>query len=104
MPQLHPERGLDEPSPKQRKRLDDWPRLTALHRVVLVLLWYGAICFLGLMMVGILLVFTGSIGIKIGRAWGGSWFARVGGYSIAFVLMLGAQVAAGLILGWLFAS
>ncbi len=55
-------------------------------------------------MVGILLVFTGSIGIKIGRAWGGSWFARVGGYSVAFVLMLGAQVAAGLILGWLFAS
>ena len=73
-------------------------------RLVVLLAWYGAAAFLGLTAVGFLLIFAGSLGDRLAAAWGGSLPAKVAGFIVAFVVLLGLEVGVGAAIGLAYAA
>ena len=90
-----------ESVPKPKRAFEDWPCLSAFVRLALLLAGYGLLFIVGLMLVGILLVFTGSLGESMAGRLGGSRLAWIAGYIVTFVLLLGAEVAVGAAIGLL---
>ena len=73
-------------------------------RLVLLLAWYGAAAFLGLMAVGFLLVFAVSLGDRVSAALGGSLPAKVAGFIVALAVALGLEVGVGAAIGLAWAA
>ena len=71
MTQNNLEPGLEEAALRRRSKLDDWPRLSAFW-LVLVLAYDAVGLFLGLFVVGSLLVFSD----RLGLGWPGRSVAR----------------------------
>ncbi len=102
-PQANLEPRLEKALLRRYGELEGWPCLSAFCRLALLLGYYAVVSLLGLFVVGCLLVFSCSIGLRLATAFGGSWLASVAGYAIAFVIMLLSQVVLGFSLGWLIA-
>ncbi len=68
-------------------------------RLVLLLAFYGVAIFVGLLAVGVLLVFAGSFGEGLGTALGGSLVAKVVGFCLTFLLMFVLECSAGAAVG-----
>jgi pheromone shutdown protein TraB len=73
-------------------------------RSLLLLVWYGAAGLVGLMAVGFLLIFAGSLGERIAAALGGALLAKVAGFIVAFVVLLAMEVGVGVAIGFAYAA
>jgi hypothetical protein len=73
-------------------------------RLLLLLAWYGAAALVGLMAVGFLLIFSGSLGERLAAALGGSLPAKVAGFVVAFVVLLGLECGVGAVIGLAYAA
>jgi hypothetical protein len=82
-----------------KNRLDDWPFLSAFIRLVLILLWYATIVFLGFAAIGILIMLTGYIGDKLIGMMGQTLLTKACGYAILVLLVLAIEMAVGLAAG-----
>jgi pheromone shutdown protein TraB len=80
------------------------PVRDSLLRLVLLLVWYGAVFFVGLMALGFLLIFAGSLGERLAAALGGSLLAKVAGFIVAFVVLLTMEVGVGAAIGFAYAA
>jgi hypothetical protein len=64
------------------------------------LAWNGAVIFVGLGGVFLLIMFAGSLGERLAAALGASPPAKVAGFIVAFVLLVGLQVGVGAAIGF----
>jgi hypothetical protein len=77
---------------------------SSLLRLVLLLAWYGAVFFVGLIALYFLLVFAGSLGERLAAALGGSLFAKIAGFIVAFVVLFALEAGVGLAIGFAYAA
>lgn len=82
----------------------DHPLRDSFLRLLLILVWYGVVLFVGLMAVGFLLVLAGSLGERLAAALGGSMFAKVAGFIVTFVVLAAIEVAVGVVIGFAYAA
>jgi purine-cytosine permease-like protein len=82
----------------------DHPVRDSFLRLLLLLVWYGAVFFVGLMAVGFLLVFAGSLGERLAAALGGSLLAKVAGFIVAFVVLVAIEGGVGAAIGFAYAA
>jgi hypothetical protein len=71
------------------------PARDAFLRLAALLLWYGLGGVALLVAVGYLLVFSAFLGQHLAAVLGGSRLARVAGFCVAFIVLLGAEVGLG---------
>ena len=76
------------------------PVRDSLLRLVLLLVWYGAVFIIGLIALGFVLIFAGSLGERLAAALGGSLLAKVAGFIVAFVVLVTIEVVVGLAIGF----
>ena len=82
-----------------RTKLDDLPLLSTFIRVVLIVLWYGGLVFLGFAAIAILIILTGYIGDKLIGMMGQTLLTKAFGYAILVLLVLVIEMAVGLAAG-----
>ena len=80
------------------------PVRDALLRLVLLLVWYGALAIVGLIALGFVLIFAGSLGERLAAALGGSLLAKVAGFIVAFIVLVAIEVVVGLAIGFSYAA
>ena len=80
------------------------PVRDSLLRLVLVLAWCGASGIACLVAVGFLLVYAGSLGLRLGTAWGASFPAKAAAFIVTYLVLFGLMVGLGLAIGLAWAA
>lgn len=80
------------------------PLRDSFLRLVLLLIWYGAVSLVGLIALFFLLDFAGSLGLRLAATLGGSLFAKIAGFVVAFVVLFALEAGVGVAIGFAYAA